>query len=363
MNEDLAAAVGGLHVRLVTWDDDPPVGGQGVHVRELRRELMARGVTVTTTAGHGQFAVRYPNFTGHGPLDLSIALNRSIAPLLANRPDVVNVSGGPGGIQLLRHLPVPVVYTAHHTFRLSHPWYRLQRAYGLLEKSSYRRADAIIAVSPSTADSVVEMGIERSKVIVISPGIRVEAFDNLEVEREPGRVLFVGRLHEKKGPLDAVEAMRLVIEQVPGVRGFVVGSGPIADSVRRAADSVPDGAVTFLGALSDEDVVEQFRRAEVVLVPSAFEGLGLVPLEAMAAGTAVVGYDVVGLHDTVGRRGELVAHGDVAALAAACRRLLVDSTRREQLVEAAREAVRKERSWSRCAEETEHVYRSVRSAR
>ena len=92
--------------------------------------------------------------------------------------------------------------------------------------------------------------------------------------------------------------------------------------------------------------MEQFRRAEVVLVPSAFEGLGLVPLEAMAAGTAVVGYDVVGLHDTVGRRGELVAHGDVAALAAACRRLLVDSTRREQLVEAAQapEAVRKERS-------------------
>ena len=201
MNEDLAAAVGGLHRPARHLDDDPPVGGQGVHVRELRRELMARGVTVTTTAGHGQFAVRYPKFTGHGPLDLSIALNRSIAPLLANRPDVVNVSGGPGGIQLLRHLPVPVVYTAHHTFRLSHPWYRLQRAYGLLEKSSYRQpGEAIIAVF------AVNGGLRRGDGDRAFEGDRdlardsFEAFDNLEVDREPRPRAFRRAPPREEGP-------------------------------------------------------------------------------------------------------------------------------------------------------------------
>lgn len=348
-----------MHARVATWDDDPPVGGQGVYVRELRRSLVARGVRVSTTAGQGRFAMRYRRITGKGHLDMSIALNRSMRPLLVGDPDVLHVSGGPGGLQLLRRLPLPVVYTAHHTYRLSHARPGARRAFGSIEARGYRRAAVVAAVSPSTADAVVELGVPRSRVIVISPGVCADEPAGPPVAREPGRMLFVGRLEAEKGPLDAVAAMQRVVADVPGARGYVVGSGTLAAEVGVAARAAGNGGITPLGRLSDDEVALELRRAEVVLLPSAFEGLGMVALEAMAAGAAVVGYDVTGLRDTIGPHGLLVPHGEVGQLAAACRRLLADAPLRHHLAAGALDAVRDQRSWSRCAEEFEELYRHV----
>lgn len=352
-----------LRVRLATWDDDPPVGGQGVYIRELRSALITRGLDVTTLAGHGPFAGSYPRVTGIGHIDLSVALNRSTRQLLEGGPDVVHASGGPGGLQLLRSLPVPLVYTAYHTYAQSHRRWRPKHGYGVIEAWGYRRASMVAAISPSTAQSLLAMGVPSSKVTVISPGIRIDeshADDN--GDGEPGRMLFVGRLEPEKGPLDAVRAMRSVIEQLPGAHAYVAGSGSLEPAVRDMIDACETRQITFLGRLSDEDVAREFRRSQIVLVPSAFEGLGLVALEAMAAGSAVVGYDVAGLHDTIGSHGILVPHGDCSGLATACVRLLTDSSFRLDLVARALDAVRNERSWDRCAREFDELYRFVLDA-
>lgn len=353
-----------LHVRIASWDDDPPVGGQGVYVRELRTALIERGLTVSTTAGRGRFAVGYRRITGRGHLDLSVALNLSPSPLRSGDPDLIHVSGGPGGLHLLRSTGRPVVYTAHHTYRLAHPRFGPSRALGLVEGACYRRADMVAAVSASTADSVIECGVPRTRVTVISPGVRLGSGDPGGVERIPRRILFVGRMAPEKGPLDAVAAMHRVAEVVPGTTGVVVGGGAQLSEVAAAAGSSPAGrsTVRVLGRLSDEEVMTELRRAEVVLIPSAFEGLGIVALEAMAAGAAVAGYDVVGLRDTVGPHGLLVPFGDIDGLAGACRRLLEDQRLRQELTSAAGEAVRRQRSWSRCAEEFDELYRSVIAA-
>jgi glycosyltransferase involved in cell wall biosynthesis len=172
-------------------------------------------------------------------------------------------------------------------------------------------------------------------------------------------MLFVGRLEPSKRPLDAVAAMQSVIEALPWARGYVVGEGSLFGAANRAAASIGDGKITVLGRLTDEEVARQYRLAEVVLVPSDYEGLGMVALEAMAAGAAVVGYDVVGLRDTIGQRGLLVDHADVGALAEATRRLLTDSALRSELVQRAGEAVHSERSWTSCAARYNDLYRDV----
>src|SRR5205807_2113913 len=79
----------------------------------------------------------------------------------------------------------------------------------------------------------------------------------------------------------------------------VAGAGGLDSRVRAAAAAAPGGGVEVLGAVSDEELWRQYARAAVVLMPSRYEGLGLVALEAMGAGCAVVGYDVSGLRDAL----------------------------------------------------------------
>lgn len=344
-----------LAIRLASWDDDPPLGGQGVYLRELRRALQARGLQVSTVAGRGRWAVPHPTVTGRGHLDLSVHLNRRPGLLVDGDPAVVHLSGGPGGLQLLRRLQLPVVYTAHHTHRQSPGWARLRRVFDRLERRSYELADHVVAVSPSTADAVVAMGVPAHKVVVISPGVACADLAS-GPEPVPGRMLFLGRLEPEKGPLDAVAAMRLVIDAVPAAHGHVVGDGSLAPAVRAAARGAP---ITVTGRVDDAAVAAELRQAQVVLMPSAFEGLGLVALEAMAAGACVVGYDVAGLHDTIGSWGDLVPAGRVDALADACRRLLRDDGLRQERAAAARHEVETQRSWGRCAAELEALYRSL----
>ncbi len=335
------------------------MGGQGVYARELRGALTDRGIRITSRTGHGEYAVRYPRITGRGHLDMSIALNLSVSSMLAVKPDVVHISGGPGGIQLLRRLPVPTVYTAHHTHSQSPGWRHVRRIFEQLERRSYQVADVVAAVSPSTAQAVVAMGVPSSKVKVIAPGIRIgEIAPDDQPEREEGRILFVGRLELSKGPLDALAAMELVATALRGSRGAIVGGGSLDRHIREAA-AATSGRVHYLGALSDDEVVREYFRAQIVLMPSAFEGLGMVALEAMACGAIVVGYDVEGLRDTIGPYGKLVPHGDVAGLARACEELIKDQHATSELAQRAREQVHRDRSWGRCAEHFEQLYRQL----
>lgn len=347
----------GLSVCLATWDDDPPLGGQGVYARGLRGALVDRGVAVRTVAGRGPNAVPYRRLTSRPHVDLTVALNRSPDTLLAGDPDLVHLSAGPGGLHLFRRLPVPVVYTAHHTYRQAHGRLRLRRWYGSLTAYCYGQAAVVAAVSPSTADALVMSGIDPAKVVVISPG--VDADDEIDDSRRvPGRMLFLGRLEPEKGPLEAVAVMEQVARSVPGAHGVVVGRGSLADAVAGACEA-SGGVVTYRGSLGDDEVAQELRAASVVLMPSAYEGLGLVALEAMGTGAVVAGFDVEGLHDTIASDGVLVPAGDTGALAAACRVLVEDEGGRGRLAAQALDRIHRERSWRRCAEQFEGLYRSV----
>jgi glycosyltransferase involved in cell wall biosynthesis len=218
----------------------------------------------------------------------------------------------------------------------------------------------VLAVSPSTAGAVLRLGVRASRVEVLAPGVDVERFDRPEVARDPLRLLFVGRLEAEKRPLDAVAVMAELARRCPGVRGTVIGRGRLDGAVRLAAASGPPGAVDVRGAVSEEELTRAYAEAAVLLVPSRYEGLGLVALEAMAAGATVVAYDVSGLRDAVPGRGTLVPSGDRAAMAAACTALLADPDRRLASAERARDQVRAAHSWDAVAARIEDVYRSIR---
>ncbi|HEV3124164.1 MAG TPA: glycosyltransferase family 4 protein [Candidatus Dormibacteraeota bacterium] len=353
-----------LRISLATYDDGPPIGGQGVLVCGLRAALHRRGVDVHTVAGRGEYGQRHPALTRRAPLDFSIELNRHPRRLYEGNPALVHAMGGPGGVLLLRRLEVPLVYTANHTYRQAYASSRPQRLLSIAERRAYRAAAKVLPISPSTADAVRALGVPSRRIEVILPGVDVDRFDRGEAKREPERVLFVGRLEWEKGPLDAVRCIRHLAQDRRGLRGVVIGRGALEGAVRNAVDSARRAGVSIdlLGAVSDDELAEQFARATVVIVPSRYEGLGLVALEAMAGGAAVVGTDVTGLRDAVGDRGVLVEPDAPDRLADAVAMLLDHPAQRGELTARAREHVREHHSWDTVGARVMEIYRGVAPA-
>lgn len=348
-----------MRVTFVAYDGDPPQGGQGVMLRGMRQALARAGVDTTAIAGRGAGAVHFPRVTGRPPLDLSLWLNQHPDVLVRDSPDVLHAHGGPGGVLLLRRLTVPLVYTAHHTYRQAYTNRDPQRLLGPVEAAAYRRAGRVLAVSESTADAVRAMHVSPERIAVVPSGVDLPEVD--PDARERGRMLFVGRLEHEKGALTAVRVMRRVFENRPGWRGVVIGEGRVAAGVREAAQGSPQIAV--LGHVDDATVARELARASVVLMPSRFEGLGLVALEAQARGTPVVGYDVTGLRDAVREGGILVPPGDVEALRRACLRVLEDDVLAGELGERGRAFVAREHSWDVIATLLLQAYAAVRAQR
>jgi glycosyltransferase involved in cell wall biosynthesis len=345
-------------VTIVSYDDEPPLGGQGVEVRGMRAALRARGHAVSTLAGRGDNAQAYPRLSGRQPLDFSAHLNLHPALIGRDAPDVVHAMGGPGGVLLLRRLDAPLVYTANHTYRMAHRRGSLRGLLSPLEARAYRRAVMVLAISGSTAAAVRDLGVPAGRVEVLPPGIDVPA--DADRNRDSMRLLFAGRWEPEKGVLDAVAVMREVVAQRPGASAVVLGAGSLEAAVRRAAAGVP--GIEVAGRVGEERLAAEYGRASIVVMPSRYEGLGLVALEAQARGAVAVGYDVDGLRDAVAGPGLLVAPGDRRALLRVCLDLLDDPQRRAELAAAGRERVRATHSWEAVGRRLEEVYDEVRRA-
>lgn len=255
------------------------------------------------------------------------------------RPDLVHVHWMlPQGLAaILGARGIPRVVTAHGG-----------DIYGLRDRLSVaakrlvlRHADAVTAMNADMADRLVGLGAPRSRVHVLPMGADVEAVRSAAagVERVPGRLVFVGRLVEKKGVAVLLDAVRRL---APGGWSLeVVGDGPLRDELEARAAGLP---VTFAGCQPRSAVALAYARAEIAVVPSVpassgdQDGLPVALLEAMAAGCAVVGSRIAGIDAAVvdGESGVLVPPGDEAALAAALTALLADPDRRAKLGAAAR---------------------------
>jgi glycosyltransferase involved in cell wall biosynthesis len=230
-------------------------------------------------------------------------------------------------------------------------------------------ASAVIANSGFTADAAREAGVD-VPIEVIPLGVDTERYrpgpvDQAWLARQglaPGRrrVLFAGWISRNKGPdllLDAVE--RLSPGQRENLELLFVGPdrGYLTALRERAARSpLP---VRIITDPSPSDYPMFYRAADVFVLPTrGYEGFGLVALEALASGCAVIGARLGGIPEAVGPAGLLFPPGNVEALAGHLSRLLEDA---EELatVRARGPEEAAARTWSVVAERTAVVYRKV----
>ncbi|WP_067796333.1 glycosyltransferase family 4 protein [Nocardia beijingensis] len=357
-------------VLLLCWRDTghPQGGGSERYLEQVGAQLAARGVKVTLRTARYPGAARREHVDG---IDISRAGGRytvypralaalllgriGLGPLRGVRPDAVidTQNGIPFFARAVTSAPSVVL--VHHGHREQWPvagrlvgrvgWWIESR----LSPRVHRR-NQYLTVSLPSAEELATLGVDRSRIAVVRNGaepVPVDAPTGAAETRTPApTVVVLSRLVPHKQIEDALAAVALLRDRVPGLRLDVIGDGWWADNLRDNARELGIAdAVTFHGHVDERRKHELLARAWVHVLPSRKEGWGLAVIEAAQHGVPTVGYrSSRGLTDSIvdGATGILV--DDVTQLADAVGDLLDDPGARTVMGEKARARAR-EFSW------------------
>jgi phosphatidyl-myo-inositol alpha-mannosyltransferase len=312
---------------------------------------------------------------------VSVPYNQSIAPValspLAGRttlcalrdygPDVVHVHEPLSPIVSVTAAafgPRPVVGTFHAWSSSA----RIYRLAGLAGRRIVRGLDARIAVSPSAqqyAAGALRMPLGSFRVV--PNGVDNTAFATAEplpelIDPERPLILFVGRLEPRKGVDVLMRAFLRLRASTPRVRLCVVGEGPGRERFQQMIPSSIRPDALFVGAVDQAELPRYHASANLFVSPAiGGESFGIVLLEAMAAGLAVVASDIPGYRSVLkdGRQGRLVPPGDAFALAEAISTLLANEKLRLAMGAEGRQTAA-EYAWPVIGRRVEAVYCAVR---
>ncbi|PRY18431.1 glycosyltransferase [Kineococcus rhizosphaerae] len=231
------------------------------------------------------------------------------------------------------------------------------------ERAGVRWADRVVCVSEAERSAAAALGLHlEGSAVVVPNGVDVRHFRpadrrsaRVALDLPPGPVaVCVGRLSEQKGQDLLLAAWPRVRERVAGARLVLVGEGPELGRLREAAGA----GVQFAGAVDDPR--QWYAAADVVVVPSRWEGMALVPLEASASGRSVVVTDVHGARESVPRgAGSVVPVADVDALGDAVAVRLDDLATASREGAAGRRHVQEHHRLGDSAERVSRLYRDV----
>lgn len=303
--------------------------------------------------------------------ELKLALPRpSIGRVLETfQPDIVHVVNpavlGLAGIYYAKAMQLPLVasYHTHLPQYLQH--YGLAMLEGLLWellKSGHNQAAINLCTSTAMMEELTAHGIERVKLW--QRGVDTELFQPHLASREMRSrlsqgnpdsplLLYVGRLGAEK----EIDRIKPVLEAIPNARLALVGDGPHREALKMHFAGTPTNFVGYLGGV---ELASAYASADAFIFPSRTETLGLVLLEAMAAGCPVVAARSGGIPDIVsdGVNGYLFDPTDDRGAIAATQRLLVNQQERETLRQNARNEAERW-GWGAATRQLQDYYRTV----
>ena len=379
-------------IGILTREWPPEVyGGAGVHVEELVPQLRRAGLEVDVHC----FGPDRPDATAHTPdprlaeanaalqtlsVDLSIAAATAGCDLVHSHTWYADLAGH---VAALLH-GVPHVLTTH-SLEPHRPWKAEQlgggyRVSSWVEKVAVEGAAAVIAVSEGMRRDVLDVypGVDPARVHVVHNGIDPGVYrptpstDVLErhgVDPAVPYAVFVGRITRQKGLAHLLRAAA----DLPGQLVLCAGApdtpqiGAEAEELVNVLRARRTGVVWIREMLPKADVVQLLSHATVFVCPSVYEPLGIVNLEAMACGTAVVASAVGGIPEVVvdGETGLLVPYDEAdprgfeAGLATRTAELLADPARADRMGAAGRERAVASFGWDAIAMRTRELYEQV----
>jgi glycosyltransferase involved in cell wall biosynthesis len=309
------------------------------------------------------------------PLPLYPELKLAIpTPTIGNqlelfKPDIIHVANpavlGLGGLYYAKKLNIPLV-ASYHTHL---PQYLHHYGLGILEgllwellKSAHNQADLNLCTSTAMVEELTNHGIER--VDLWQRGVDTELFQphyaSLEMRDRLSQgnpdstiLLYVGRLGAEK----EIDRIKPILEAIPNTCLALVGDGPHRPALEQHFADTP---THFVGYLRGQQLASAYASADAFIFPSRTETLGLVLLEAMAAGTPVVAANSGGIPDIVtdGINGYLFDPADEKGAIRATQNLLAHSEERETLRQNAR-AEAEGWGWSAATLQLRNYYQGI----
>jgi alpha-maltose-1-phosphate synthase len=380
----LARAAGKLRVALLTREYPPEVyGGAGVHVEYLAREL-APLVDLTV---HCQGAER-PGAVAHQAWDRLAGANQALQTISADLSMTAAVTGAElvhshtwyanlAGFLAARLYGIPHVVTTHSLEPLR-PWKAEQLGGGYAlsswcERTAVESASAVIAVSAGMREDVLAAypAVPASRVRVIGNGIdtveyspdpATDVLERFGVDPRRPSVVFVGRVTRQKGLPVLLRAAAGLDRSAQLVicagQADTPELGAEVEQLARELRAGRAGVIWISGMLAKREVIQLLTHATVFACPSLYEPLGIVNLEAMACGTAVVGSRVGGIPEVVadGKTGLLVPPADPGALADAMNVLVADQGLAAEMGRRGRARAEAEFGWAAIAAQTAALY-------
>jgi len=303
--------------------------------------------------------------------ELKMALPRPAIgeELEAFRPDLVHVVNpailGLGGIYFAKAANIPLV-ASYHTHL---PKYLAHYGLGMLEgvlwemlKMAHNQASLNLCTSSAMVEELTSHGIEHCDLW--QRGVDTESFHpNLANRAMRDRLsqghpddpllIYVGRLSAEKG----IDRIKPVLEAIPHARLALVGDGPYREELKTLFADLP---VNFVGYLQGADLGSAYASADAFVFPSLTETLGLVVLEAMAAGCPVIAANAGGIPDIVtdGENGFLFDPANNNGAIEATQRLLANQLEREKLRRRARQEAERW-GWAAATRQLQDYYRQV----
>lgn len=395
---------------LFLTNEYPPriYGGAGVHVEYLSRELAKRIPLEVRCFGDQNLVSGKLSVMGFGLVSEAYTCPAPLRPVFGAIQrcldfNTVNIDADIvhchtwyshfGGLLAKVNYGIPLVVTVHSLEPLR-PWKREQLGGGYdftcwLEKTTIEAADAVIAVSEETRkDVLAHFNVDPAKIHIIYNGIDPDeyqpaagrgALKRLGINPHEPYVLFVGRITRQKGIIHLVNAIR---HFDPGFQVVLCAGAPdtpeIAAEMKQAvaqAQRTRPGVIWIEEMLDNRSKIELYSHAGVFVCPSIYEPFGIINLEAMACGTAVVASAVGGIPEVVrhGTTGFLVTLDQMKEspfepvkpdrfsrdLAARVNELMADPGKRMRFGEAGRRRALEVFSWSAIAEQTQRLYELV----
>jgi glycogen(starch) synthase len=365
-------------VRVLFWSDLfwPFIGGSEIFAAKLLSALRERHEFIVVTRQdspdlpleacyNGIPVYRLPFFTALADRDAAgmISLRRRVAALKREfAPELIHIHNF--GLSILFHLETADASTAPMLFTATleilpgadtGPDTLLRRTLGAAAWVTGVSSDTLAQVRARAPETV-------SRSSVIFNGLDLPALLSKPLPTERPRLLCLGRLQTQKGFDLALSALPAVLDRFPEVRLTIAGDGPERAALERGASELKlTGFVDFIGWVSPDKVPELINTATIVLMPSRWEGFGLVALEAGLLARPVIATRVGGLPEVIadGETGILMESENSRALADAIMLLLADPEKAARIGQAARRRAQELFSWERCVAAYDTLYRRL----
>ncbi len=407
--------MGALRIALLGYRSHPHVGGQGIYLHYLSKALVDLGHQVDVISGppYPELDPRvnliklpsldlyaHPNPTRALRLKHFLSLadfyewwsklsgafgepycfgRRLVNYFQQHNPqyDVVHDNQSLGyGLLDLQKRGVNLIATVHHPITqdrdlalaaattkgqrwLINRWY----SFLAMQKKVVQQLNHVITVSrQSQRDIAVAFNRPANNIQVIPNGVDASVFKPLEkIARQPYRLITTASSDQPlKGLSVLLRAVKNLGGQFPALQLIVIGKLKENGETQRELQALDlQHRVQFISGITTCELVEEYARASVAIVPSLYEGFGLPAAEAMACGVPLICSDGGALPEVVGAAARLVRAGDVDELAQALAELLADTELRERLSEQGRAHIVQQLSWDCVGKKMEAYYRQL----